>query len=133
MPNTPQGHENRITRLEKKDEHYEERFNRIHKKIDENERKAKEDSEKLFKSLDDIKQGQHSQELINQKMDFTLETINRDRERETEYKREERERQEREDKERRMDVKKVKYWSLGLIGTVITSLVIAALRMWLGI
>lgn len=122
MPNTPDGHERRLGRLEKKDEHYEERFNRIHQKIDENEKKAKEDTDRLFHSLEEIKTGQHSQELTNQKMNFTLDSINRERELDKEAK-----------KEQRNDMKKIKYWSLGLIGTVATSMIVAALRLWLGI
>lgn len=122
MPASLEGHEKRLSRLEKKDEHYEERFSRLHKKIDENEKKSEEETRKIFDALDDIKNGQHSQELVNQKMNFTLDSINRERELDKEAK-----------KESRNDMKKIKYWSLGLIGTVATSLVVAAIRMWIGI
>lgn len=122
MPASLEGHEKRLSRLEKKDEHYEERFSRLHKKIDENEKKSEEETKRIFDALDDIKNGQHSQELVNQKMIFTLDSINRERELDKEAK-----------KESRNDMRKIKYWSLGLIGTVATSLVVAAIRMWIGI
>lgn len=122
LPASLEGHEKRLSRLEKKDEHYEERFSRLHKKIDENEKKSEEETRKIFDALDDIKTGQHSQELVNQKMNFTLDSINRERELDQETK-----------KENRQDMKKLKYWMLGLIGTLGTSLLLALIRTWLGI
>ena len=122
MPTSLEGHEKRLSRLERKDEHYEERFSRLHKKIDENEKKSEEETRKIFDVLDDIKTGQHSQELVNQKMNFTLDSINRERELDKETK-----------KENRQDMKKMKYWMLGLIGTLGTSLLLALIRTWLGI
>lgn len=41
--------------------------------------RLEEDNKKIFSSLDDIKKGQHSQDLVNQKMNFTLDSINRER------------------------------------------------------
>ncbi|CAM4129745.1 DUF2951 family protein [Jeotgalicoccus halotolerans] len=122
MPASLEGHEKRLSRLERKDEHYEERFSRLHKKIDENEKKSEEETKRIFDVLDEIKTGQHSQELVNQKMNFTLDSINREREIDKEAK-----------KENRQDMKKLKYWMLGLIGTLGTSLLVALIRTWLGI
>ncbi|MDU0431243.1 DUF2951 family protein, partial [Staphylococcus chromogenes] len=42
--------------------------------------RLEENDDKIFDSLDEIKNTQHSQNLINQKMDFTLDSINRERE-----------------------------------------------------
>lgn len=41
--------------------------------------RLEENDDKIFDSLDEIKNTQHSQNLINQKMDFTLDSINRER------------------------------------------------------
>lgn len=117
-----ESHEKRLTRLEKKDEHFEERFSRVHNKIDENEKKANEETKKIFDVLDDIKKGQHSQDLVNQKMDMTLDSINRERETEKETK-----------KEQRKDFKQIKYLFIGMVGTVGTSVLVAAIRLWIGI
>lgn len=42
--------------------------------------RLEENDDKIFDSLNEIKNTQHSQNLINQKMDFTLDSINRERE-----------------------------------------------------
>ena len=43
-------------------------------------KRLEDNDEKIFASLEQIKDGQHNQELINQKMNFTLDSINRERE-----------------------------------------------------
>ncbi|MEJ7437956.1 DUF2951 family protein, partial [Staphylococcus warneri] len=40
-------------------------------------KRLEDNDEKIFASLEQIKDGQHNQELINQKMNFTLDSINR--------------------------------------------------------
>lgn len=127
-----ESHDKRITRLEKKDEHFEERFSRIHSKIDENEKKSDEQTKKIFESLDTIKDGQHSQDLVNQKMDFTLNSINRERELDAEDKKKRIEERKEAERESRRDLKQMKYLSFGMIGTVGTSLIVALVRTWLG-
>lgn len=91
----------------------------------EHERRIKrleENDEKIFSSLEQIKDAQHSQNLINQKMDFTLDAINRERENDHERK-----------KENNRNIREMKMWVLGLVGTIVGSLVIAFLRILLGI
>lgn len=85
-------------------------------------RRLENNDEKIFTSLEQIKDGQHNQNLVNQKMDFTLESINRERELEKESK-----------KENQKNIKDIKMWVLGLVGTIIGSLIIAVLRMLFGI
>lgn len=99
MPNEYQrvDHERRLTRLE-------------------------DETRKISDSLDEVKKGQHSQELVNQKMNFTLDSINREREINKE-----------KDEERTKDFKQVKYLLLGTVATIGSSLLLALLRSWLGI
>ncbi|WP_436871468.1 DUF2951 family protein [Staphylococcus pseudoxylosus] len=85
-------------------------------------RRLENNDEKIFTSLEQIKDGQHNQNLVNQKMDFTLESINRERELEKESK-----------KENQKNIKDIKMWVLGLVGTIMGSLIIAVLRMVFGI
>ncbi|MBU0437049.1 DUF2951 family protein [Staphylococcus succinus] len=85
-------------------------------------RRLEDNDEKIFSSLEQIKDGQHNQNLVNQKMDFTLESINRERELEKENK-----------KENQKNIKDIKMWVLGLVGTIVGSLIIAVLRMVFGI
>ncbi|WP_394802471.1 DUF2951 family protein [Staphylococcus delphini] len=85
-------------------------------------RRLEENDEKIFDSLDEIRRGQHSQELVNQKMNFTLDSINRERELNKE-----------KDEESRKDFKQVKYLLLGTVATVGSSLILAFLRSSLGI
>ncbi|AVO02297.1 DUF2951 domain-containing protein [Staphylococcus simulans] len=84
--------------------------------------RLEEDNKKIFSSLDDIKKGQHSQDLVNQKMNFTLDSINR-----------ERELNKKKDEESRKDFKQVKYLLLGTVATIGSSLLLAFLRSLLGI
>lgn len=133
MPVSLEGHEKRLSRLEKKDEHYEERFSRLHKKIDENEQKSEEETKRIFQSLDDIKSGQHSQELTNQKMNFTLDTINRERELDRENREKKEEEKKQHEKESRNDIKQIKLLILGAILTLGTTFIGSLVRMWLGI
>ncbi|PTI23410.1 DUF2951 family protein [Staphylococcus warneri] len=85
-------------------------------------RRLEKNDEKIFDSLEQIKDGQHNQNLVNQKMNFTLDSINRERELEKENK-----------KENQKNIKDIKMWVLGLVGTIFGSLIIALLRMVFGI
>ena len=78
--------------------------------------------EKIFTALEQIKDGQHNQNLVNQKMNFTLDSINRDRELDKENK-----------KENKKNIKEIKMWVLGLVGTIVGSLIVAILRIVFGI
>ncbi|MCE5089236.1 DUF2951 family protein [Staphylococcus devriesei] len=84
--------------------------------------RLEDNDEKIFDSLEQIKDGQHNQNLVNQKMNFTLDSINRERELEKENK-----------KENQKNIKDIKMWVLGLVSTIVGSLIIAILRMFFGI
>ena len=76
----------------------------------------------LTNTINMVKDNQADQALINQKMDFTLDSINLDRERE------------KEDKQKRDEqFLWLKRWIMGLVGTLAGSLVYAAIRFFLGI
>ncbi|MDU0431218.1 DUF2951 family protein, partial [Staphylococcus chromogenes] len=65
---------------------------------------------------------QHSQNLINQKMDFTLDSINREREIDKENK-----------ETNKKNIREMKMYVIGLVGTIVGSLIIAILRTLFGI
>ncbi|PTF04396.1 hypothetical protein BUY45_03990 [Staphylococcus devriesei] len=85
-------------------------------------KRLEDNDEKIFNSLEQIKDSQHNQNLVNQKMNFTLDSINRERENEKEQK-----------QENQKNIKDIKMWVLGLVGTIFGSLIIALLRMVFGI
>ena len=85
-------------------------------------KRLEDNDEKIFNSLEQIKDGQHNQNLINQKMNFTLDSINRERELESQNK-----------KENQKNIKDIKMWVLGLVGTIVGSLIVAVLRMFFGV
>lgn len=85
-------------------------------------KRLEDNDEKIFNSLEQIKDGQHNQNLINQKMNFTLDSINRERELESQNK-----------KENQKNIKDIKMWVLGLVGTIAGSLIVAVLRIFFGV
>ncbi|MDT0715364.1 DUF2951 family protein [Staphylococcus chromogenes] len=84
--------------------------------------RLEENDEKIFDSLEEIKNTQHSQNLINQKMDFTLDSINREREIDKENK-----------ETNKKNIREMKMYVIGLVGTIVGSLIIAILRTLFGI
>lgn len=84
--------------------------------------RLEENDDKIFDSLDEIKNTQHSQNLINQKMDFTLDSINREREIDKENK-----------ETNKKNIREMKMYVIGLVGTIVGSLIIAILCTFFGI
>lgn len=119
-------HDARISRLEKKDEENDKKFERVYKRIEETEKKSTEQINRVYQSLEDIKKGQHEQDKLNMKMDFTLTSINRERE-------EEKERREEDRRKSEKNMNTLKWSIFSLIGTLIVSLLVALIRTWLGI
>ncbi|WP_337227925.1 DUF2951 family protein [Staphylococcus succinus] len=72
--------ERRIGLLEEKDRYNDTRFRKIEEKTRQNKQEVDNTIKEIFGSLREIEKGQHTQELTNQKMDFTLDSINRERE-----------------------------------------------------
>ncbi|MBG3873690.1 MULTISPECIES: DUF2951 family protein [Staphylococcus] len=114
--------ERRVGILEDKDRYNDKRFRNIETTIKEDRKEVYNAIEKLHNSLREIERGQHTQELTNQKMDFTLDSINKERESERLHK-----------EESRKEFKQLKWLIIGTIFTLFSSLIIALIRSWLGI
>lgn len=74
----------------------------------------------MLSTLNEIKLGQKTQEQVNIKLDKTLDAIQKEREIDEKNKKEN-------------DIRDMKMWVLGLVGTIFGSLIIALLRMLMGI
>lgn len=114
--------ERRVGLLEEKDRYNDKRFRQIEKTAKQDRIEVDETITKLYESMREIEKGQHTQELTNQKMDFTLDSINREREIE---------KQNKEDSRR--EFKQLKWLITGTIATLLSSLILAFIRSWLGI
>lgn len=108
--------------LKVKVDNVEDDIKEIKKSIEDHRRDTQISINTLTSTINMVKDNQADQKLINQKMDFTLDSINAERELEKESK-----------KKRDEDFKWLKRWIIGLIGTLGGSLVFAAIRMLLGI
>ncbi|MEB8088270.1 DUF2951 family protein [Staphylococcus pseudoxylosus] len=114
--------ERRVGILEDKDRYNDKRFRNIETTMKEDRKEVYDSIEKLHNSLREIERGQHTQELTNQKMDFTLDSINKERENERLHK-----------EESRKEFKQLKWLIIASIFTLFSSLIIALIRSWLGI
>ncbi|EXM41203.1 phage protein [Staphylococcus aureus DAR5801] len=76
----------------------------------------------MLSTLNEIKLGQKTQEQVNIKLDKTLDVIQKEREID-----------EKNKKENDKNIRDMKMWVLGLVGTIFGSLIIALLRMLMGI
>lgn len=114
--------ERRVGILEEKDRYNDKRFRQIEKTAKQDRNEIDETITKLYESMRMIEKGQHTQELTNQKMDFTLDSINREREIE---------KQNKEDS--RKEFKQLKWLVASTVATLFSSLVFALIRTWLGI
>lgn len=76
----------------------------------------------MLSTLNEIKLGQKTQEQVNIKLDKTLDAIQRERQID-----------EKNKKENDKNIRDMKMWILGLVGTIFSTIVIALLRMVFGI
>lgn len=76
----------------------------------------------MLSTLNEIKLGQKTQEQVNIKLGKTLDAIQKEREID-----------EKNKKENDKNIRDMKMWVLGLVGTIFGSLIIALLRMLMGI
>lgn len=76
----------------------------------------------MLSTLNEIKLGQKTQEQVNIKLDKALDAIQKEREID-----------EKNKKENDKNIRDMKMWVLGLVGTIFGSLIIALLRMLMGI
>ncbi|PNZ88673.1 DUF2951 family protein [Staphylococcus devriesei] len=100
----------------------EDNYQRCERDYETRIQKLEDNDEKIFTSLEQIKDGQHNQDLINQKMNFTLDSINRERRIDQENK-----------KENKKNIKEVKMLTLGTVFTIASTLIVTILRMVFGI
>ncbi len=103
-------------------ESYQKETERRIERLEGDVERLEKSDKKIFESLEQIKDAQHGQNLINQKMDFTLNSINREREIDKENK-----------ETNRKNIREIKMWVLGLVGTIVGTLVVAILRTLFGI
>ncbi|HDF1197324.1 TPA: DUF2951 domain-containing protein [Staphylococcus aureus] len=85
-------------------------------------RRLEENGKTTLSTLNEIKLGQKTQEQVNIKLDKTLDAIQRERQID-----------EKNKKENDKNIRDMKMWILGLIGTIFSTIVIALLRTIFGI
>ncbi|CAC7996981.1 TPA: DUF2951 domain-containing protein [Staphylococcus aureus] len=85
-------------------------------------RRLEENDKTMLSTLNEIKLGQKTQEQVNIKLDKTLDAIQRERQID-----------EKNKKENNKNIRDMKMWILGLIGTIFSTIVIALLRNIFGI
>ncbi|HCV6277790.1 TPA: DUF2951 domain-containing protein [Staphylococcus aureus] len=85
-------------------------------------RRLEENDKTILSTLNEIKLGQKTQEQVNIKLDKTLDAIQRERQID-----------EKNKKENDENIRDMKMWILGLIGTIFSTIVIALLRTVFGI
>ncbi|CAC6237263.1 DUF2951 domain-containing protein [Staphylococcus aureus] len=85
-------------------------------------RRLEENDKTMLSTLNEIKLGQKTQEQVNIKLDKTLDAIQRERQID-----------EKNKKENDKNIRDMKMWILGLIGTTFSTIVIALLRTIFGI
>lgn len=85
-------------------------------------RRLEENDKRMLSTLNEIKLGQKTQEQVNIKLDKTLDAIQRERQID-----------EKNKKENDKNIRDMKMWILGLIGTIFSTIVIALLRTIFGI
>lgn len=114
--------ERRVGILEDKDRYNDKRLRNIENTMKEDRKEINESIEKLHNSLKEIEKGQHTQEITNLKMNYTLDSINRERETEKQNK-----------EETKKQFNQLKWLILGTIFSILGTLVWTSIKMWLGI
>ncbi|MDW8564725.1 DUF2951 family protein [Staphylococcus shinii] len=114
--------EQRINILEEKDKYNDERFRAIERTARENKKDSDDTTKRLYNTLEEIKKGQHTQEMTNLKMDYTLDSINRERQLDKENK-----------EQNKKEFRQLKWLIFGTVATLFSSLILAIIRSWLGI
>lgn len=85
-------------------------------------RRLEENDKTMLSTLNEIKLGQKTQEQVNIKLDKTLDAIQRERQID-----------EKNKKENDKNIRDMKMWILGLVGTIFSTIVIALIRTIFGI
>ncbi|HCZ3351379.1 TPA: DUF2951 domain-containing protein [Staphylococcus aureus] len=85
-------------------------------------RRLEENDKTMLSTLNEIKLGQKTQEQVNIKLDKTLDAIQRERQID-----------EKNKEKNAKNIRDIKMWILGLIGTILSTFVIALLKTIFGI
>lgn len=85
-------------------------------------RRLEDNDKDMFKKLDNIEHSLRTQEKVYDKLDRTFEELKRDRLKEEENK-----------KENAKNIKDLKMWMLGVIGSILSTIILALLRMLFGV
>ncbi|WP_259343238.1 DUF2951 family protein [Staphylococcus gallinarum] len=113
--------ERRVGILEDKDRYNDKRLRNIENTIKEDRKEINESIEKLHNSLKEIEKGQHTQEITNVKMNYTLDSINREREIEKENR-----------EENKKQFQQLKWLIIGTIFSILGSLIWTSIKMLVG-
>ncbi|MDK3667880.1 DUF2951 family protein [Staphylococcus pseudintermedius] len=84
--------------------------------------RLEENDKDMFKKLDNIEHSLRTQEKVYDKLDRTFEELKQDRLKEEQNK-----------KENAKNIRELKMWMLGVIGTILSTIVIALMRTFFGI
>ncbi|MDN6414872.1 DUF2951 family protein [Staphylococcus gallinarum] len=113
--------ERRVGILEDKDRYNDKRLRNIENTMKEDRKEINESIEKLHNSLKEIEKGQHTQEITNVKMNYTLDSINREREIEKENR-----------EENKKQFQQLKWLIIGTIFSILSSLIWTSIKMLVG-
>lgn len=84
--------------------------------------RLEENDKDMFKKLDNIEHSLRTQEKVYDKLDRTFDELKRDRLKDEENK-----------KENAKNIKDLKMWMLSVIGTILSTIIIALMRTFFGI
>ncbi|EHL7274172.1 DUF2951 family protein [Staphylococcus pseudintermedius] len=84
--------------------------------------RLEENDKDMFKKLDNIEHSLRTQEKVYDKLDRTFAELKQDRLKEEQNK-----------KENAKNIRELKVWMLGVIGTILSTIIIAILRTFFGI
>lgn len=84
--------------------------------------RLEENDKDMFKKLDNIEHSLRAQEKVYDKLDRTFAELKQDRLKEEQNK-----------KENAKNIRELKMWMLGVIGTILSTIIIAILRTFFGI
>ena len=113
--------ERRVGILEDKDRYNDKRLRNIENTMKEDRKEINESIEKLHNSLKEIEKGQHTQEITNVKMNYTLDSINREREIEKENR-----------EENKKQFQQLKWLIIGTFFSIVSSLIWTSIKMLVG-
>lgn len=110
--------EHEIQKLKDTAKNHGESIEELTRRFEETDKKNSEKTQKIFDTLDNIKENQHNQDLSNLELKYTMKNVNDFIEKDNETK-----------DESRKDTKQIKYIVIGSGLTFLSSLVIAMVQI----